>query len=150
MGECPTRRPTFDDRCLQTICSYASEHACTHVFCFDGRHLILTRFEASQVNDFEACRVKCWLIPVNSTDCSVRMAFYHFIRQALHCVQARSAKVLRSGPWESKYFWHTGQVYWRHVSTNQEVLLPPDWSKRWNADVCCWEWADASGMIVGS
>ena len=71
-------------------CSYAAKYSCPHVFCFDGRTLVLLQFAATTENEIKdpACPIDAWVLPrSNLNGIPLRLAFYRLLVQGFRRCQ---------------------------------------------------------------
>ncbi|SMQ52160.1 unnamed protein product [Zymoseptoria tritici ST99CH_1A5] len=76
------------------LLGYAYHYNCHQVFCYDGLHLLILRFQCIGRNDIKSCDPKCWVVPTGfgGVDVTVRRALYSLVRDGYQRIQGRSAR----------------------------------------------------------
>lgn len=102
----------------------------------------MLRFRATQANQIQeqGCDVESWVIPVGSTDCTVRYAFYCLVREGFHRIIGQEAAGFQAGGWTRHHIWFSGKPYWMYPGRNEAFPRPLGHSKVWDGQNYHWIW----------
>ncbi|KAK4152614.1 hypothetical protein C8A00DRAFT_16102 [Chaetomidium leptoderma] len=127
----------------QELRGYADKYQCPHVFCFDGKTLVLLQFRANRLEDIreEHCPVDCWVFPRDSSTIPLRYALYMLLVQGFRRFQGAYAQPLTVGglaPQSRQFFdglpvWTSadGDPVLEHPGGYQRSVDPDSGALRW-------------------
>lgn len=145
--EDPTRSTTATLALARECLGYAFYYNCPRVWCYDGVHLLLLRWNTSDRNQFSKSTPESWCIPVDSgpNNVSVRFALYMFMREGVHAIHgARQNQLhlqgLRIGNAWLRYDMRGRPILWN--GQQWTFAHPGQWERELDVANGRWYWTD--------
>ncbi|KAL2186572.1 hypothetical protein L209DRAFT_731432 [Thermothelomyces heterothallicus CBS 203.75] len=130
---------------------YADKYECPQIFCWDGKILLMLQFRATNPWDIRNadCAIDCWIIPHESSSCTLRYALYRLLVQGFRrCQAATASRPIQVGSFtEHGREFFTGRPIW-NVGGRLTTEHPEGYVRRVDGATGALYWSNGMGNDV--